>query len=628
MDRRLGYGLIGAAALGGVVAALPFVVPAGIYKERIERAVSDAAGRKFTIAGPLRFTLFPTLGLTAERAALANLPGRAGAFATAEAVHVGLRLVPLLRGRIEVSEIVLERPMIALEVDRDGRANWIFVRRRPSRPGGGTPASVTPHFSGLRIAHGFVRYGNARRGDARSVDDLDATVDMTELDRPAGAEGTFVYAGRPVRFALRVPVPRALLDGRTAALDLSLNAAPMRLRFQGAAAPDGDAQGRLTMDMPSLRRAGEWLGAKLPSGGGLGALSLSGAIRSSGRIVALTELNIRLDGAAIGGALTLDTSGKIPDVAGRLRVDRLDLNPYLHAPPRSGPPGPARRRDGGWSREKVALDALRRIDARVVLDAASLKIKSLTLGRTRIDVALRDGRLRALLGPMALYGGSGKAELDVDAHAPVPGFHNAATFTDVALQPFLRDTIGVGQIAGTGTIALDVTAQGTSADAIMHRLGGRGSIAFRDGRLDGVDLGAVARTVQALIGAAGAGGAFTDYAAMSGSFRIANGVLASDDFQLAGPLIRTAGSGTVDIGRRAIDFRIVPRATASVARIKLSVGVPFRIRGPWGHMRYDADLSGVGAALENLFRPKPESGAPKKKHKSVGEALKNMLGIH
>src|SRR5262249_30691695 len=162
------------------------------------------------------------------------------------------------------------------------------------------------------------------------------------------------------------------------------------------------------------------------------------------------------------------------------------------------------------SRNEIKLDALHEFDAGLALDAGALKIRNLVLGRTRIALSLRDGELHARLGPMALYGGSGTADLEVDARGAEPRFHDAAQFRNVALAPFLADTIGVKQIEGTGTILLDVSSRGANADAIMRALSGKGSIDLRDGRLSGVDLGAVARTVQAVLGGMeGRQGAFT-----------------------------------------------------------------------------------------------------------------------
>src|SRR6185437_5436158 len=129
MKRGLRYGLTAGAALVALGLALPFLIPADAYKSQIEAAVSRATGRAFTIRGPLHFTLLPMPGVQADDIALANMAhGRAPAMVTAGDVRVGVALSPLLGGRIEVSTIVLDRPIIALEVDEQGHGNWTVPR--------------------------------------------------------------------------------------------------------------------------------------------------------------------------------------------------------------------------------------------------------------------------------------------------------------------------------------------------------------------------------------------------------------------------------------------------------------------------------------------------------------------
>jgi AsmA protein len=177
----------------------------------------------------------------------------------------------------------------------------------------------------------------------------------------------------------------------------------------------------------------------------------------------------------------------------------------------------------------------------------------------------------------------------------------------------------------------------------MGGLSGKGSIDFRDGRLRGVNLGQVARSIQHLLGTSVTADSFTDYADMGASFTLVGGVLNSNDFHMAGPVLHANGAGKVDIGNRTIDFRIVPATTASVAHEKFDIGVPFHITGPWRHLHYKADVESlVNGVIQNLeagrapfkgmFKAADEkSQSPdgkKKKHKNVGEALKNMFGIH
>jgi AsmA protein len=633
MNPRFRYGLAGVAAVAAALLAAPFLLPTSLYKAQIEQGVARATGRTLTIAGPVRFTLFPVLGIDASDVTLSNPPGWQGPpLASARTLHIGVRLLPLFSRRLDVTEAVLEDPRINLEVDGNGRANWTFFhgRAKPAAKQANGPA-FTSSFSGVRIEGASLTYSNARSKSTFAVDKLDAAVDIRELDKPVALHGSLVFRGQTVKFDAATPAPGALLADQPAKITLALTSALIATAFDGTASPDGTLAGALKMDAANLRTAGTWLGVKLPSTGGFGAFSFSGTIEGDNRVARLSGMKLKLDGATITGDLGLDKRGAVPAFNGAIVIDKLDVDPYITAPHMSGPPRPHNKEE--WSRDEIKLDALREFDADLVIDTGSLKIKNLTLGRTRIALSLKDRDLQARLGPMALYGGSGKAELEVDARGKEPRFHDTAEFRNVALAPFLADTIGVKQIEGIGTIVLDVSSHGADADAIMRALSGKGSIDLHDGRITGVKMDAVARTIQAVLNGAEGPGAFTDYSNMTGDFAVTNGVLASNDFQLAGPLIQMSGAGTVDLGNRAIDFRVVPK----VAKL----GVPFHIKGPWTHVHYAADLTGlVSGVLSNLASGKaPFKGlfgstskspdnAPKKKHKNVGDALKNMFGIH
>ena len=638
MNRKLRYGLTGAAAVAALLTALPFVLPAGLYKEPIEQGVTRATGRDFRIAGPLHFTFFPSLGLSARKVSLANPAGWAKpSLATAEELRIAVRLRPLLSGRIEISQIAIEQPRIDLAVDAGGRANWTLARGRakPAAKGSGGSGAFTTSFSHMTIDGGSLTYSNARTKSAFAIGDLAAAVTGSGYDAPVSLAGSFSYRGQKVDFDAKASAPRAVLEEKQADVDLSLRAALLQTEFHGAVATDGSVQGHAAMKSPSIRQAGAWLGAKLPTTGGLGMFSLSAAVAGDNRHAELHDMKLMLDGATIAGELSVDTHAATPAVRGRLSIDVLDLNPYIEAPRAAAAPRPRHgpQRDEEWSRDPIRLDALHKFDAELIVEAGSLHVKTLKLGKTHMEVLLANGELHARLGAITLYGGSGKAEMDIDARTPTPSFHNIAEFDAVALQPFFTDTIGVKQIAGTGTITLDVASQGATADAVMRGLTGKGAIAFRDGQLRGVDLGAVARAIQRVLNGAAEPGSFTDYSTMSGSFAIADGVLTSNDFALKGPLAQMSGSGAVDIGNRAIDFRIVP--------VVLKLGLPFHVKGPWKHVHYTPDLGGIVAGVlgnlesgkapfKGLFggSSKQKPNAPKKKHKSVGDALKNMLGIH
>ena len=638
MNKYFRTGLIAAAALVAVILVLPFLVPTGVYRDRIESAAAHATGRALHIEGPLRLMLFPQFGLRAEKVTFANMPGgHAAAMASVGDIKLAIHFLPMLSGRVELAQIALERPIDELEVNAEGRSNWKFGKNKSAGGGGAVTLPANTEFSGIEIDDGRISYTNDRTGTHRALDHVNASVAITRLDQPLAIDGNLTQNCHRVDFDVKIATLKTLLGDGTTALDLSLTSDMMQAGFKGGLGQDGALAGTLKFDTASLRGVIGWLGEKLPAGGGLGRTSLESHIASRDKLTTLAGMRLRLDGANMTGTLAIDTSGEVPSLTGALSIDRLDLNPYL-ASPASG--RPAQKAETGWSKKPINLALLKKADARLALDVGALRLRNLRLGKTGVRVVLTGGALMARLDPITLYGGTGRAELDVDDRGAAPAFHNTLKFERVGLQPFLNDALGVNRIEGTGSLTLDVAAQGVSANAVMHTLAGKGSLAGDHGRIRGVDLGTVARTIKLLLGGgATETSAITDYLAMGGSFVMVDGVLSNKDFRLSGPLLSMTGAGAVDLGNRAIDFRLMPKAVVGGS----SIGIPFRVKGSWDRVHYAPDLSGVmNGVIQNLesgkapfkglfggaHKTEDQNGQPRKKKKSVGAILKNMFGVH
>ncbi len=599
--------IISLAALVGLVAliaALPFVIPVDAYRSRIEDAATSATGRQLKIDGALRLTIFPELGLTANQVTLANAPGaRAPYLASMDSLHVGVKLLPLLVGRIEVAEATLHYPQIDLEMDKDGHGNWALgagasANASPAETaGGGIATAARANFRGLRIADGSVSYRNDATGTSHSFDHIELTVGITSLDKPITVDGSLTTAGEKISLDGRLGSLQALMNGSTTPADLSLTSNLVQASFDGTLAEDG-GNGMLKLDTPDLRKLAAWAGHTLPAGGGLGHLSLEGKLSAQGTNDSFSDIRLVLDKMTLTGTLTLDRSGPVPLVGGVLAVDDLDLNPYLAAAGGGGTAKPSAQTTS-WSTKPIDLDMLGLANANLTLDIGRLELRKLKIGKSHAAVKLNDGALTADLDPIALYGGSGKAELKAASKDGAAQVASTVKFTDLDVKPFLTDMLSVGRIEGTGAVNLDIAGAGASPNAIMHALNGKGSIAFRNGRIRSVDLAGVARTIRAaLSGRATSSDASTEFTEMGSTFTIAKGVMTTKDFHLLSPFIRMAGAGKVDLGERTIDFVVEPKAVASTKgqgghESAAGVGIPFRIRGKWSHVHYSPDLSGV-----------------------------------
>ncbi len=651
MNRKLLFGLVagGVALFAAAIAVAPMMVPTASLRGEIESRVTQATGRAFRIHGALNVSLFPSFGLDAQDVTLANAPGgHAPDLVRMGRMRIAVKLWPLFSGRIEASRIVLEKPVIALEVARTGAANWEMVRTRTEAGGVRLPSQTV--FAGMQIEDGTLSYDNDRLGIHRAISHLDADVEIRQLGLPVGATGSFVFLGRKLDYTAKAATPQTLLAGRATNVDVTAAADFLHASFLGFISADGTAKGAASLRTPSLKDLAAWLGHPVSAGSGLGALSALANIAAKDRRVVLTGIQAKLDAMTIAGSLTADLQGAVPLVAANLAIDRLDLNTYLHfggnAPAgQTRPPGPP---SGGWSKTPVRLDLIKLLNGNLTLAIGTLGVLHLKTDRTVIALSLQDGLMKAHLEPMRLYGGAGKADLVVDNRGAVPSVANNLTFTNIAMKPFLADTIGVDRLDGTGTIALAVAAKGTSPDRIMRSLSGKGAVTIANGSVHGVDMGQVARTVQTLLSAGATGqGATTPFDRFGGRFSISNGMLWNGDLRLDSAFLHMTGAGHIDLGNQTIAYRIEPKASIGGRMNLLDVGVPFAIDGPWSHVRYKPDIAGavtglVGSVISSgtapftsLWNGLTGGGAPKpakappppKKNKGPGATLKSIFGL-
>lgn len=655
MRRILPIAGIVLGALILLVLALPFLVPMDAYKGRIEDAAFDQTGRRLSIGGGLRLSFYPVLGLKAHDVALANVPGgKADALAKIDALNVGVRVWPLLSGKVEVSTLVLEKPQIHLEVDRNGGTNWIFKSPKEKNVAEEKDASDKSgaRLDGISITDGAISYFNARTGKTRELSDIDATIDVTDLKSPVSLHAEFTLNNERLTLDGTVQSPEALRADSGSAVKLSIGGDALTAAFDGTLTAKGDAEGALNLKTQSLKRVMAMTGSK-SSAGGFGTLALSATLKARESLVELNGLKASLDGTSARGNLAIDTAGKIPSLKGTLAMGDLDLNRFTGGGKRDAAKPEAAPRSAGWSTKPIDLSALELINADLTLDVARLEVQSLKVGKSRVHATINNGVLVADLDPITLYGGSGKARLSASAGGK---FANNLSFNNLQVKPFLTDALGVSRIEGIGTVTLDVTSVGKSPQAIMRALGGKGTITFRNGRIHGVDLGGVAKSIRTVLNPGTTSeDATTDFTEMGGTFTIANGVLTNKDFHLASPFLRLSGAGTIDIGQRTINYVVSPKAVVSATGQGASddargLGIPFHITGSWDKLHYSPDLAGFASGLlqgitsdkgistkrllNDLFgggkkEPAPGKSADdkeKKKKESPIDSLKGLFG--
>ena len=389
-------------------------------------------------------------------------------------------------------------------------------------------------------------------------------------------------------------------------------------RFDGTVAMSGEIptiKGDFAFDSPKIRDLADWVGAgpiDAPAGS-FETLSIDTSIDVTPERAALEGATIDLSGTNVNGDIVADLTGERPYVNIDVSTGARELRPFMldgGGQGGSGQGGGAQTAAGaagggtaeGWSKDPIDVSALNSADADFTILADSVTTPTVKLGKTLIEGALKNGKLDVSFKELSLYGGGANGVLSLDGGGSEPKVDIDMLIDKVALRPLLSELANFSSLDGVALVELDVDGQGVSLDAIMRSLNGQGRIDFADGAIYGINIPAMMRN---LTGSFSGEDQKTDFASLTGSFTIENGVANNPDLSLLGPLLRMTGAGTIDIGNQTLDYRLEPKAVASLEGQGGAAGLgglsfPVIVSGPWTNLGFQPDLGGgIEGLLEN-----------------------------
>ena len=289
------------------------------YKDEIRQIARDKANIELDLKGDIGWSLFPWLGLELHDTTLASAASPDKPFANLALLGLSVRVMPLLRKEVQMSDIRVEGLDLTLARDEKGRGNWEDIGRpaqaasTPAPAAEGTPAPAEqPKPAGserplkldidsLTVNNARVDYTDAKTGQQYSAEGI-------ELTTGAIREGAAIPFKLSAFFGTNKPVLRAKTE-LTASLrfdralkryqleDAKLGGEASGEPFKGKTLTFS-AQGQLLADLGA--NIAEWNSLKL----------------SANQLRALGELKVH----------DLD---KTPRLEGGLSIAQLDLREFL-----------------------------------------------------------------------------------------------------------------------------------------------------------------------------------------------------------------------------------------------------------------------------------------------------------
>jgi AsmA protein len=487
----------------------------------------------------------------------------------------------------------------------------------------------------VRIDNGTLHYSDRRTGSTSEFSAINVKLALAALTEPLNATGSLAWKGKTVTFDGALASLADVVDQRPAKLNMKLGADVLDATFEGSANLKDDlaAEGILSARSSSARALFAWLGTDLPPSEGFGPLTAKGLWRGKPDQYTFTTAEIVLDRTTALGEISLDTRGARPLVNANLKLTELDLNTYKsHGAPKShdaaersaapqetdgkaqsiedlleqtAPPGPRvkgfTKRDG-WSEEPFDLETLGALDANAKLSIGKLTVGTIHLDQSDLTVALKNRFMTTTLNQVALYQGTGKGTITLDATAGTSAGLDADIALDgIAAEPLLTDAAGIDRLAGKGRLVVTLTGRGANERQIVESLSGKAELAFADGAVLGVNVPEMMRNLAKgnLGGLDTAPTDKTDFSEMTSTWTIKSGIAENEDLKLVSPLLRLSGGGTVALASREVDYTLRPKLVASLegqgsgAANLAGIEVPVRVHGPWDDPKYTPDVAGV-----------------------------------
>ncbi|SDT43805.1 AsmA family protein [Bradyrhizobium canariense] len=574
--KRLGMPIaafLGLALIGLI--AMSWFLNRDALRQAVEAQIRAVTGLDLVVKGNIEVSVFPASYVSFHDVGLKG-GGTADPALAVDVLTANLRLLPLLLQRFEIADVMMLRPHIHVVRNPDGESNWtpfIETIARAMKPGADNQVS----FSEIRIQDGVLGYEDAANHVNEGLDDIDLSLAWPSISRSFAATGQFDWRGERVDGSISVSDFVAALSGDRSGLKARLTSAPLKLAFDGTVADRSSMmmEGTLTIDSTSLRNALRWAGGAPPGSGGFGRFALKARANVVGASVALTNVNVELDGNVAEGVMTYTNNGR-QTLQATLAAGALDFTPYIST---------VRLLASGardWNRQLFDLNSLSSTDLDMRLSAARVTIGSSKLGRTALGANLRGGALALSVAEAQVYGGIAKGSFGIARSDAIADVKAEFQLTDVDLQACASELFGINKLSGRGNLNVSLVASGSSPFGLAQSLDGTANLTGHDGAINGFNVEQLLRRLERrpLSGAGNFRNGSTPYDNLNIAVKFSEGVATAEDIRVESPATRLTLTGTVSVPAREYDMKGIA-SLVSAPNTPPEFDLPFVVQGPW-----------------------------------------------
>lgn len=606
-----------------IVAATQLISTEDIFKQ-ISVKVEEVTGRTLSVDGDKQLSFFPSLSLVLHDVRFANIQGGSRPdMATVAKLNVHIPWLSILSGELTIKKFVIVDPDILLETTAQGQANWQFSTAKNSDVISTTPQGENeesnsqislPEAFDLSLGQVEIKGGKLTLIDdniktTKMIDQLSLAVLLPSLRQALNVSGSVRYMGQVFELKTIISTPAKVINNQAFTVNVALSSALAEVSYKGEIRQQGqDIKGELSISGDSVKELLAWQNIDLAANKeAFNQFSLKSEMHFVNNKLTLDNLLVTLDKLAFNGSSAITLTEPV-NVVANIDLGILDLNPYLPQSkviPQIKPDTETKSEPLVWDDSELDLSALGLINAELAIESSKLLVRDIQLGKNKITVALNNGIATVKLLDFQGYEGQGFGTIKVAANKKPYQITSEFELTNINAEPLFTDAAGFDKLLGKGQLAWDISTQGTSQRDFIHHLNGELGFSFIDGAVKGLNLAAIAKSADNILAGNLAAVSLdhdfshaekTDFAALTGTFTLVNGLANTNNISLNNPFIRVSGSGDIDLPKTKVNMLVTTEMVASAqgqAAQEASSGIkiPIKISGPFHQIKIRPDVS-------------------------------------
>jgi uncharacterized protein involved in outer membrane biogenesis len=599
-----------------LVLAAIVLVPLFLDEEKVLEIAStqlrEQTGATLTVGGDTSLSLFPVLGVSLQQAAIA-MPGEEQASISARALSIGVQMMPLLSGRVEIDSIRLdglnasitsapEQPAIDTGKMTDRELDAFYDERRKARKQAGDTAGAEAALSvplALKVRELTITDARLETVDPESED-----ISVLEIPRLEATGLNLDQTPIPLSMELRVPgeeVISVLLEG-----ELRVSQQQQVVQLDNL-----EVQVNGVMAQPvNLQTSGEV---------------------DINRQVADLKLSLHLGEAQAKGKVRY-ASFESPQVDAILKLNQFSPALLALAGPEAAS-ADATETTAASGDEPLPLDAIRLIDTRARLAIEQAVFEPHVVTDVKVSLRAKEGVITVDTFTGKLHGG------ELDLTATFNGKHNTASLVtegkvdalDIATALAAMESEPV--FSGSASLDWKLNGRGHTPNELVAALKGPINLTTAEPALRGMSVEGMLCQAVALVNQESLTTTFpadTRFQTLGAALTLDDGKLNLKPLKAQLPQIQLTGSGSLDLLSQNFKTTFKARLSPELEQLDRACRVSKRLTAidwPVKCKGNTADDPGkwCGVDTEQIIEDMAKNEAKRKVEKEAGKLLDKLF---